>query len=955
MEKVSAEQKTVVLLAPHRLLLDHLPLIALQINKTAININYSEKEFSHSLLRDNLNYIPKEAKSVLSWFSKSGIGTISSEIKTKFTLNKAGLPYQQYFKSAMLTRLHDLFNQLKPFSSQIKFYHQQEIAKGRYKTSPCTFNKEKPFVKFEVRKENDSLQLKTLLVINDETLPLTDFVRHHFLLCRNNEYFLLGYKDYQTLEWLQQSAPEQYSNQSTLLAENILVRLEKDYTVLRNNLFDKTAIVAEPVNRLMLSEISQQFLMLTPQWNYDGIIIEGVWKPTFDFTSNGEQFTVERNKEKETAFVQLLESLHANFRKQLNGYFYLSFADAQKAQWFLKVYHRLLEMNVEITGMDMLQHFRYSSEKIQTQVTITEEGKHILQLQVKLSFGKEKLLLTEIQKTIRAGQRSVLLKDGSIGVLDDEWLQRYGSILRHGKITGADSMELSRWMAHAEQHAAKEEEVLKIAIKQDWWQKWYQWQKNSEPVYQLPLEVKATLRPYQQKGFEWMLLLAEAGAGACLADDMGLGKTLQTVCFLAYQLQQNPQAVHLVVAPSSLIYNWQRELQKFAPHINVVLYHGQGRGNIEELASNGTIVITSYGTVRSEAERFQALSFATVVLDESHNIKNPSSQITKVVNTLNAATRIALSGTPLMNNTFDLYAQFNFLLPGMFGSREFFKREYADAIDRDRDPARIQALKKLTDTFILRRTKEQVEKDLPEKTEMVLWCNMGAAQKTMYDEIRDSIKNNIFLDIKTNGLAKSKLAVLQGIIKLRQACNSSLLLPEGEQSCTDSVKTDVLLDELSNNLKDKKVLVFSQFTGMLNILAKTLTAQGIAFYHFDGSTPPAKRMEMVNAFQEEGNNVPVFLISLKAGNAGLNLTAANYVFLFDPWWNTAVQQQAIDRTHRIGQTKSVFAYKMICRDTIEEKIIALQEKKQQLADELIGEDEGFVKALTEDDIAYLFS
>jgi SNF2 family DNA or RNA helicase len=452
-----------------------------------------------------------------------------------------------------------------------------------------------------------------------------------------------------------------------------------------------------------------------------------------------------------------------------------------------------------------------------------------------------------------------------------------------------------------------------------------------------------------------MLLLAEAGAGACLADDMGLGKTLQTISLLTHQLTQKATQRHLIVAPSSLIYNWSQELQKFAPHVKVLIYHGGGRSIQDAATGDYQVIITSYGTVRQDIEEMCLIGFGSIVLDESHNIKNPAAQITKAVERLQSNFRVALSGTPVMNNTFDLYAQMNFLLPGIFGSREFFRREYADAIDHHRDGEKIKTLQRITAPFVLRRTKEQVASDLPAKTEMVMWCNMSDAQKRLYDEVKDSIRQSVFLNIENEGLGKSKLAVLQGMLKLRQICNSPLLLPGEEQTCNDSVKTDLLMNELQNNLKDQKVLVFSQFTTMLNLLAEKCREEGIAYYHLDGSTPPEKRIEMVNRFQEEGNTTNVFLISLKAGNAGLNLTAAGYVFLFDPWWNTAVQQQAIDRTHRIGQTKNVFAYKMICKDTIEEKIIQLQQHKKQLAEELIAEDEGFVKSLTEDDIKYLFS
>lgn len=437
------------------------------------------------------------------------------------------------------------------------------------------------------------------------------------------------------------------------------------------------------------------------------------------------------------------------------------------------------------------------------------------------------------------------------------------------------------------------------------------------------------MRPYQQKGFEWLTLLAEAGAGGCLADDMGLGKTLQTITYLAYYIHHNPKSVNIIVCPSSLIYNWQQELQKFAPGISSIVYHGSNRNADVVHNTESNIIITSYGTIRADAGVLLGKDYGVAVIDESHNIKNPSAQITTVVNMLQADIRIALSGTPVVNNTFDLYAQLHFAIPGMFGTREFFKREYADAIDRNHDEDKIKALQKLTAPFILRRTKEQVAKDLPDKTEMILWCNMNDEQKNLYNEIKDQIKSNLFLGIKNNGLNKSKFAVLQGMLKLRQICNSPLLLPKDErQCCKQSIKTEVLLDELSNILKEHKALVFSQFSTMLDLLAEECDKQNIKYYHFDGQTPPAKRAEMVNAFQDKDDSTNLFLISMRAGNTGLTLTAADYVFLFDPWWNTAVEQQAIDRTHRIGQTKNVFADKIICKDTIEKNCSTAAKKEK---------------------------
>ncbi len=948
------EVKSVLLLSPQRLLEDHQVLGSLQITRSAKGINYTNRELDQQEIKRSWESLPKPAKDLLTALSREGIQSLTGQVKQRYAIKRAGISFDIFYKNTMLRELHGILERMKPFSPLVKWYHTIRTDKASYKTAPCTFSSFKPQLHFEVTKQENGLQLQTFLQLNGTSYPLDAFARYHFLLESRNEYYLLGFKDYQTLEWLEQQHPAQYSNQPDALAREVLAKLEEDYTVNRNNHFAQTSIDTPPVNRVMLSELNNAFLMLTPQWLYEGFLIDGPWKESVEITKQGETYCIQRNKVAEQAFTQLLESLHPNFRRQMNGYFYLSFDEAQKKQWFLKAYHKLLDLDIQLTGMDMLQHFRYSPHKILTNLSIEKEEGNMLVMKARVAFGEEELPLEELQKILLAGQRTMMLKDGSLGILSDEWLQQYGAIFKHGKISKKE-MRVSKWLAFGEQRNNEETAALKPALQQGWRQKWQQWQESADMLYPVPGTVQATLRPYQQKGFEWMQLLAEAGAGACLADDMGLGKTLQTICFLARQVQQSPGSKHLIVGPSSLIYNWQQEWQKFAPGISTLVYHGSGRDadNLHQAAA--AVIITSYGTIRSDIELLCTIPFGVVVLDESHNIKNPSAQITKAVSRLQAVTRIALSGTPVMNNTFDLYAQLDFLLPGIFGSREFFKREYADAIDRDHDPDKIITLQKLTAPFILRRTKSQVARDLPEKTEMIMWCDMGPAQKALYDSIRDSIRSSLFLNIKNEGLNKSKLEVLQGMLKLRQLCNSPLLLPSEDQSCTDSVKTELLLEELGNNLRDHKVLVFSQFTSMLDLLADACKEKGIAYYHFDGQTPPAKRAEMVAGFQEEGNTTNVFLISLKAGNAGLNLTAADYVFLVDPWWNTAVQQQAIDRTHRIGQTKNIFAYKMICKDTIEEKIIQLQQRKKQLAEELVSADEGFVKALTEEDIQFLFS
>lgn len=930
----------------------------LTTQKTSKGTLIDVKPFEKNRIKDLTATPINEANHALLKLTEEQLLQSIEDIKKKYKLQRAGVSFADFLLTAYSRQLLERFEHLKPFAHLFKWSHKKyNPVTGNSISLSCAFSTFKPLVTFEVIMQDGKLHLQTSITINQQRYAYIDFKRTGFLLESANEYFLLSSKDFQILNWIDQLDFSKLENNPSAFAEHILSILEKDYTVERNGHFSITQIEVEPINRILLSEISNSFLVITPQWMYDGYLTEGSWTPNFEVNEKGETLQILRNKEQELLFVQLLKSLHPNFTKQLNGYFHINFAEAQKKQWFLKVYHQLLEMNIEIVGMDMLQHFRYSPHKPTTDIKILENNKSRLSISFKLKFDKESIPNAELKKMLLSGQRAVMLKDGALGVLSDEWLQNYSTIIRHSKIEN-DVLYVPQWIVLGRQQEPKEvdaesisERTLSSTFNNDWWKKWELWQHSNQQIFPIPSQISATLRPYQQKGFEWMKLLAEINAGACLADDMGLGKTLQTICFIVDELHHSVDGTALIVCPSSLMYNWQKEFSKFAPEMRIYIHHGINRdiAKIEEY----DVCITSYGTLRSDIETLSSIPFDVTVVDESHNIKNPSAHITRAISHITSRCRIALSGTPVMNNTFDLYAQLEFLLPGMFGSREFFKREYADPIDRDGNEEKTNLLQQLTAPFILRRTKEQVAPDLPAKTESILWCNMDMAQKDLYNEIRDSIKSNLFTDIKKDGLSKSKLAVLQGIMKLKQVCSSPMLLPVEEQTTQNSVKTKLLLEELENLLQHK-VLIFSQFANMLDILAKTFTKKGLNYYLLDGSTPAKKRAEMVEEFQTEGNTTQIFLISLMAGNTGLTLTAADYVFLFDPWWNNAVQQQAIDRTHRIGQTKNVFAYKMICKDTIEEKIIQLQERKTTLSENLIGDHEGFVKALTKEDVEFLF-
>lgn len=899
------------------------------------------------------NKYSAEGKALLSRFNDDDIAFEVSQLKKKHAKEKSGIPLEKFLERSMVRYLQELLGNLLQQIPDLRTYHRVKNANtGNYLISKCTLHKETPALSFEVGKNNDGgLYIKAVLLCGGQPFYINDTRRYKFLIeTEGSNYYAVKPTDFITLEWLKHSNPEQYSFNPALFSQRIVQKLEETHKVNRNNLFEKKEIKATPVNCVYLSEISDSMLMFTPKWKYEGIIVEGEWKEIHETIRNGESYSILRSKEAEQSFTTYLQSLHPNFAKQSGKFFYLTFADAKKKQWFLKAYHGLIEQDAEMIGLEMLRHFRYSAFAPATEMKIIKQEEETLTLSLNIHFDKEAISLSELQKLLIAGQNSILLKDTTIGIFNDEWVAQYAAIIKHGKIA-KNEITIPQWIMLSMQQG-EAQDILKPSVSEAWLAQWLLWQDEQEVVYTLPETVKATLRPYQQKGFEWMALLSEIGAGACLADDMGLGKTLQTIAFLCWKQMKNPETRYIIVCPASLIYNWQQELHKFAPHLKTLVYNGLQR-NLEDFFNEKyQVMICSYGTLRSDIDQLQLVPWEVAVVDESQNIKNAQAQITKAAGLLNSKSRVALSGTPIMNNTFDLYSQLNFLLPGMFGGQEFFRKEYANPIDQDGDKVRIKALQQMTAPFVLRRTKEQVATDLPEKTESVLWCEMGEDQMMAYNEIKHQIRDSIFLDIKSNGFEKNKLNILQGILKLRQVCGSPQLLKE-KTDCTEAVKIDILMKELEN-LKDNKTLVFSQFKGMLHLIAAECKMKNISYFHFDGDTPIADRQVMVSKFQEEGDTTRVFLISLKSGNAGLNLTAADYVFLVDPWWNTAVQQQAIDRTHRIGQKKSVFAYKMICKDTIEERIIELQQKKKTLSDELISAEEGFVKNLTVEDVAYLF-
>ncbi|HZJ61770.1 MAG TPA: SNF2-related protein, partial [Chitinophagaceae bacterium] len=651
-------------------------------------------------------------------------------------------------------------------------------------------------------------------------------------------------------------------------------------------------------------------------------------------------------------FIQKLQNLHSNFIYQEDTHaLALKGIDVLKNNWFFLFVDAMNEMKVPVFGFEALKNFRFNTAKPQTKIFISSNTDWF-DARVDIIFGDQQVTVAEVKRALANKQQFVQLNDGTLGILPEEWIKKYSLLFRVGE-GKTNSLKLSRYHLSVvdELYENRDENELVVELEEK-----YQRLREFDKINDIepPEHLQHVLRPYQVAGYQWLNYLHEINWGGILADDMGLGKTVQALSFLENYRSRHGKLKALVVCPTTLIYNWENEIKKFTPSLSYHIHHGGQRSRVKDELMNHDITITTYGTLRSDIKLFVSVEFDYIILDESQAIKNPSSKVTRAASLLNAKHRLCMSGTPLQNNTFDIFAQMNFLNPGLLGTMEFFRQEFSIPIDKFGEEDRKDHLRKILYPFILRRTKEQVAKDLPEKQEMVLFCEMEDEQRKIYDAYRNDYRNQILGTIESQGIQRSQLTILQGLMKLRQICDSPAILNEAEKFENHSIKLEELTREITENIGNHKALIFSQFLGMLALIKGKLTELGVKFEYFDGSTSAPDREKAIQSFQND-DTVRVFLISLKAGGVGLNLTAADYVYIVDPWWNPAVEQQAIDRTHRIGQTKNIFAYRMICKDTIEDKILQLQDKKRLLAKELIADDATFVKSLTREDVEYLFS
>lgn len=652
-------------------------------------------------------------------------------------------------------------------------------------------------------------------------------------------------------------------------------------------------------------------------------------QPQVEFTR------VRRDQEAEAAFHAFFSQLNPEKDSLVD----LSLPEAKAHDWLVQNHKKLKKAGVEILQKVGEQEFRFVRPSLDYELQ-RQNGAFLLTGEVK--FGNDSLPITAIRKNILKGEGKIALPGGELVFLPQRWLLDFRHLMEVAR-PAKEGLKIQPYHLSLLKVIFSEVPAAGSDIFQDF--------DQIEPQPQ-PEALQAELRYYQKAGYDWLCFLRKYHLGGILADDMGLGKTLQAITLLEKAREENPEGgPALVVVPNSLIYNWKFEAEKFAPNLRVLIYKGPNRHGQERSFFRYQIVLTSYGTLRQDIAQLQDIPFQFVILDESHTIKNRESKTAQAVLALNSRHRVSLTGTPVENTTMDLWTQMEFLNPGLLGTAAFFERHYAQPIEKDKNKERAEQLRELTRPFILRRTKDMVASDLPERMEQVQYCDMTPEQEKLYLKTATLYKSTIFRGASDESLRKNRMQVLSSIQRLRQiAIHPALVDP----MTTNSGKYEVFQELLAELLQaGRKVLVFSQFVKLLRILKADLFKKKIPFSYLDGSMKVDDRAKEVQKFQED-ERTKVFLISLKAGGVGLNLTAAEYVFLLDPWWNPAIEQQAIDRAHRIGQKNKVMVYRFITRDSIEEKILKLQQKKLKIAREVLRSEQQFFKNLSRADLESLF-
>ncbi len=671
---------------------------------------------------------------------------------------------------------------------------------------------------------------------------------------------------------------------------------------------------------------------------------------TGSYAYEGSTYLVRRNREEEAALLSLLTEMKFQSRNAR-----LWFLEPEEAVNFLLDAYPQLVQKYRTYGEKALSRYKVRlSQPVINAVLTSNEKEKWFDLDITVHYDDQSIALQKVWEAWVQGKRYVQLKDGSYTSLPESWLE---SVAHKLQALGLDpaSPPKERFQQFEAPVVDSLLDDLPAAQTDAFWNTLREKIHNFEGINEVaaPPGLNATLRPYQLQGLSYLNFLQEYGFGGILADEMGLGKTVQTLSFIQHMVDKGLRGPNLIMVPTSVLPNWEREAAKFVPGLTRLVIYGTRRESMFKKISESDLVITTYALLRRDLEELEKYEFNAVILDEAQNIKNPNTITARAVRRIKADMRLCLSGTPIENSLFELWSLFEFLMPGFLGAQHAFQRGVIKPI-KDGDNETLDFLRARVRPFILRRTKAEVARDLPPKIESTYYCALTEEQAELYAMLARKLREQVLADVDSKGLAKSQISILDALLKLRQICCHPRLLKlnfPGVDTNLPSGKFDAFKDMITDIVEEgHKVLVFSQFVQMLHIIRSWLHINDIPFCYLDGTSKD--RFDQVDAFNNTPE-IPIFLISLKAGGTGLNLTSADYVIHYDPWWNPAVESQATDRTHRIGQTRQVFSYKLICQHTVEEKILQLQESKRGIAEAVIPGKEIW-KSLTRDDLEMLF-
>ncbi len=873
-------------------------------------------------------------------------------------LDKGFIPY--YLRDQNANNLGENLDVLSRFAVDVFLGEGQEPIQTQ-----LAFEPDHAEIQYYIKKSAEGIAGETRLMVGGKSLPVS--MVDIQILNENPPWFLMGsrlvrYKDGPHFEkagmFLGMPRLQVPPAREKDFVERFLLPVARRMRIIGDEL-NWEEIETTPVKRLYIFE-EDNLLKASLNFAYDDLEVPYLADDAAEaiqYKQNGQWTLVKikRAVNLENLTYTQISSTRYGLKKAPNqpGVFDLR-ANVDPVDFLLRKLPMLVKDGFEIYGEEKLKSVRVNRSQPTVRMSISS-GIDWFDLGIEVIFGDVSATMQEVRRSLRKKTSFVKLSDGSIGELPQEWIQKYQRFFNLGT-TEDNKIRFSQQQIGLLDHLLENEPVVE---RDEAFQEKLDVVRSARArfVRPVPEGFSGELRPYQKVGFDWMWFLRDNQLGGCLADDMGLGKTIQVLAFL--QSLKESSAVgesarpltHLVVVPRSLLVNWQREIDRFAPGIRFHVHFGGTRSKKPLNFTDYDIVLTTYGTMLRDIQMLRSFLFEYVILDESQAIKNPNAQVSKSARLLRSNYKLVMTGTPVENSTYELWAQFAFLNPGMFGSLAQFQREFVLPIEKKKDLEAMELLRSIIQPVLLRRTKELVAPELPERTERIVYCDLDTGQRKLYTQTRDQYRKTLLGIIAQEGVERSRMHVLEGLLRLRQICDHPLLVDS--QHTQRSAKIEFLIETLQTlQAEGHKALVFSQFVQMLQLIRAELDREKIPYAYLDGQT--YNRAAQIDLFQTNPT-VTTFLISLKAGGVGLNLTAADYVIHVDPWWNPAVEMQATDRTHRIGQDKPVFVYKLIARDTVEEKILLLQEKKMNLVKQVVTSEDSWFKSLTAEDVEMLFS